>query len=31
MESVMYDLLKMSKDRNDDIDKSFLKVSDELQ
>lgn len=30
MESVMYDLLKMSKDRKDDIDKSFSKVSDEL-
>ncbi|CAK87972.1 unnamed protein product (macronuclear) [Paramecium tetraurelia] len=31
MESVMLDLLKMSKDRRDEADKSFSKVSDELQ
>ncbi|CAD8056897.1 unnamed protein product [Paramecium sonneborni] len=31
MESVMYDLLKMSKERREDADKSFSKVSDELQ
>ncbi|CAD8142116.1 unnamed protein product [Paramecium pentaurelia] len=31
MESVMYDLLKMSKDRRDETEKSFSKVQDELQ